>query len=71
MDSIIVTPKNKKSIHFLKHLLSNLNDVEKVEVVNLSHNKTEESINAGLQDLKDIISGKIKRRSLTKLLNDD
>ncbi len=71
MDSIIVTPKNKKSIPFLKHLLSNLNDVEKVEVVNLSHNKTEESINAGLQDLKDIISGKIKGKSLTHLLNDD
>lgn len=56
MDSIIITPKNKKSISFLKHLLSNLNEVEKVEVVNLSHSKTEESINAGVMDLKDIIS---------------
>ena len=71
MDTIIVTPKNKKSIPFLKHLLSNLNDVEKVEVITQPNNKTEESIQAGLQDLKDIISGKIKGKSLKQLLNDD
>lgn len=71
MDTIIVTPKNKKSIPFLKHLLTNLNDVEKVEVVNLPNDKTEESIKSGLQDLKDIISGKIKGKSLKQLLSDD
>jgi len=71
MDAIIVTPKNKNSIPFLKHLLSNLSDVEKVEVVSLPPNKTEESIQAGLQDLKDIISGKTKGKSIKQLLNDD
>jgi hypothetical protein len=71
MDAIIVTPKNKNSIPFLKHLLTNLSDVEKVEVVNLPQNKTEESIQAGLQDLKDIISGKIQGKSIKQLLNDD
>ena len=71
METIIVTPKNKKAIPFLKHLLTNLNDVEKVEVVNLPNDKTEESIKAGLQDLKDIISGKVKGKSLKQLLNDD
>jgi hypothetical protein len=71
MDAIIVTPKNKNSIPFLKHLLTNLSDVEKVEVVSMPQNKTEESIQAGLQDLKDIISGKIQGKSIKQLLNDD
>lgn len=71
MDTIIVTPKNKNSIPFLKHLLTNLSDVERVEVINLPQNKAEESIQSGLQDLKDIISGKIKGKSLKQLLSDD
>jgi hypothetical protein len=33
MQSIIVTPKNKKSGLFLKKLLSKLTDVKKVEIV--------------------------------------
>jgi|GEM_PF-1041189 hypothetical protein len=33
MQSIIVTPKNKKSGLFLKKLLSKLNDVKSVEIV--------------------------------------
>ena len=68
MDTIIVTPKNKNSIPFLKQLLTSLNDVEKVEVITLPKNKTEESIQAGLQDLKDIISGKTKGKSIKQLL---
>lgn len=68
MDTIIVTPKNKNSIPFLKHLLTNLSDVERVEVINLPQSKAEESIQSGLQDLKDIISGKIKGKSLKQLL---
>ena len=71
MDAIIITPKNKSSIPFLKHLLTNLHDVEKVEVVRLPQNKTEESVQAGLNDLKNIISGKIKGKSINQLLNED
>jgi len=71
METIIVTPKNKKSIPFLKHLLSNLNDVDKVEVVNLPQNKTEKSIEAGLKDLQDILTGKKNGKTLKQLLDED
>jgi molybdopterin-guanine dinucleotide biosynthesis protein A len=71
METIIVTPKNKKAIPFLKHLLSTLQDVDKVEVVNLSKNRTEESIENGLKDLQDIISGKNYGKSLKELLDED
>ena len=71
MQTIIVTPKNKKAIPFLKHLLSTLEDVDKVEVVNLSQNKTEKNIEAGLKDLQDIILGKKTGKSLKQLLDED
>lgn len=71
METIIVTPKNKKAIPFLKHLLSSLDDVDKVEVINLSHNKTEKSIEAGLKDLQDIILGKKNGKPLKQLLDED
>lgn len=71
METIIVTPKNKKAIPFLKHLLSTLQDVDKVEVVNLSKNRTEESLENGLKDLQDIISGKNYGKSLKELLDKD
>jgi len=44
METIIVTPKNKKAIPFLKRLLSSLDDVDKVEVVKLPQNKAEKSL---------------------------
>jgi hypothetical protein len=71
METIIVTPKNKKAIPFLKHLLSSLDDVDKVEVVNLPQNKTEKSIETGLKELQDIISGKINGKSLKQLFDED
>ena len=66
-----MTPKNKKAIPFLKHLLSTLEDVDKVEVVNLPQNKTEKNIEAGLKDLQDIILGKKTGKSLKQLLDED
>ena len=71
METIIVTPKNKKAIPFLKHLLSTLDDVDKVQVVNLPQDKTEKSIEAGLKDLQDIISGNKTGKSLKQLLDED
>ena len=35
METIIIKPKNKNSIAFLKHLLQGLNDVESFEIVNI------------------------------------
>lgn len=70
METIIVTPKNKKAIPFLKHLLSTLEDVDRVEVVNLDRGKTEESIEKGLKDLQDIVSGKKTGKSLKQLLEE-
>jgi hypothetical protein len=71
METIIVTPKNKIAIPFLKHLLSTLEDVAKVEVVNQPQNKTEKNIEAGLKDLQDIISGNKSGKSLKELLDED
>ena len=71
METIIVTPKNKKAIPFLKHLLSTLDDVAKVEVVNQPQNNTEKSIEAGLKDLQDIISGNKSGKSLKELLDEN
>lgn len=71
METIIVTPKNKKAIPFLKHLLSTLEDVDRVEVVNLDLDKTEKSIEKGLKDLQDIVSGKKTGKSLKQLLDED
>lgn len=58
METLIVTPKNKRAIPFLKHLLSTLEDVDKVEVINLSTNNAEKSLERGLSELQDILSGK-------------
>jgi len=71
METIIVTPKNKKAIPFLKHLLSSLDDVDKVEVVKLPQTKAEKSLEAGLKDMQDIISGKITGKPLKQLLDED
>jgi len=71
MEAIIVTPKNKKAIPFLKHLLNSLDNVDKVEVVNIQKNTREKSLEAGLRDLRDIISGKITGKPLKQLLDED
>ena len=48
-----------------------LSNMEKVKVVNLSQNETEKSIEAGLKDLEDILSGNKTKKSLKQLLDED
>lgn len=71
MDALVVKPKNKESIPFLKQLLKNLNIVESVEVVKSPDSRTKKSIESGLKDVKDIVSGKKKGKTLKQLLNED
>ena len=71
METLIVTPKNKQAIPFLKHLLANLTDVKSVEVVDIPDNPIAKSISAGLQDVKEIIAGKKKGKHLKELLDED
>ena len=71
METIVITPKNKKSIPFLKHLLSSLKEVESVQVVEVSKSRVGKSIDAGLKDVKAILSGRKKGKSLDLLLNED
>ncbi len=70
MESIIIKPKNKQAIPFLKHLLSNLNDVESIEVVNLPKSQVAKSIEAGLNDVKEILAGKKNGKSLKQLIDE-
>jgi len=70
MDALFVTPKNKESIPFLKQLLKSLNIVESVEVVKSPDSRTRKSIESGLKDVNDIISGKKKGKTLKQLLNE-
>ena len=71
METIIIKPKNKEAIPFLKHLLSNLSDVASVKVVNNSGSHIAKSIDSGLKDAKDIISGKKHGKTLKQLLSED
>jgi len=70
MDALVVRPKNKESIPFLKQLLKNLNIVESVEVVKSTDNRTHKSIEAGLKDVKEIVAGKEKGKTLRQLLDE-
>ncbi|MCK9411654.1 MAG: hypothetical protein M0Q53_05080 [Prolixibacteraceae bacterium] len=70
MDALFVTPKNKESIPFLKQLLKSLNIVESVEVVKSPGSRTRKSIESGLKDVNDIMSGKKKGKTLNQLLNE-
>jgi len=71
MDALVVKPKNKESIPFLKQLLKNLNIVESVEVVKSPDSRIKKSIESGLKDVKDIVAGKKKGKTLKQLLNED
>ncbi|MCE9539188.1 MAG: hypothetical protein K8R85_08220 [Bacteroidetes bacterium] len=71
MESIIIKPKNKKALSFLKHLLASLSDVESIEVIKVPENLVAKSISSGLKDVKEILSGKKKGKSLKQLLNED
>jgi hypothetical protein len=71
METLIVTPKNKQSITFLKHLLGSLPDVKNVQIVNAPTGSVAKSIETGLNDVKQIMSGKKKGKTLTELLDED
>ena len=71
MDSIIVKPKNKESIPFLKRLLLALDNVDSIEVIKSSKSRVKKSIESGLKDAKDIVSGKKKGKTLRQLLDED
>jgi hypothetical protein len=71
MDSIIVKPKNKESIPFLKRLLLALDNVDSIEVIKSSEGRVKKSIESGLKDAKDIVSGKKKGKTLRQLLDED
>jgi len=61
----------KNAIMLVPFPFDDISDTKVRPALCLTKNKTEESIQAGLQDLKDIISGKIKGKSIKQLLNDD
>lgn len=71
MDVLLIKPKNRESIPFLKQLLKNLNIVESVEVIKTPNSRTGKGIESGLKDVKDIVSGKKKGKSLKQLLSED
>lgn len=71
METIIIKPKNKESIPFLKRLLKNLSDVESIEVVKTPESHVAKSIESGLNDVKDILSGKKNSKTLKQLLDED
>jgi len=71
METIIIKPKSKESIPFLKHLLQNLADVESVEVIKTSEGRVKKSIESGLKDVKDILEGRKEGKSIKQLLDED
>ena len=71
METIIIKPKNKEAIPFLKHLLTNLSDVASIKVVTIPGSNVAKSIDSGLKDAKDIISGKKRGKTLKQLLSED
>ena len=71
METIIIKPKSKESIPFLKRLLQTLSDVESVEVIKTSDNHVKRSIESGLKDVKDIIAGKKTGKTLKQLMDED
>ena len=71
METIIVKPKNKEAIPFLKHLLTNLSDVASIKVVTIPGSNVAKSIDSGLKDAKDILSGKKHGKTLKQLISED
>ncbi len=68
MDTIIITPKNKKSVPFLKRLLLNLDDVKSVKVVKQPETQLAKNLAKGLLEAKAIASGKMKGKTLDELI---
>ncbi|MDZ7606014.1 MAG: hypothetical protein U5K79_10610 [Cyclobacteriaceae bacterium] len=68
METIIITPKSKKSVPFLKHLLSNLDDVKSVKIVKHPETQIAKNLAKGLREAKAIAAGKMKAKTLDELL---
>jgi len=71
METIIITPKNKQAIPFLKHLLNSLDEVKSIEVVSATKMQVANEITEGLKDAKDLLAGKRTPKSLKQLLDED
>ncbi|MDQ3190611.1 MAG: hypothetical protein M3Q58_03375 [Bacteroidota bacterium] len=72
MEKIIITPKSKKSVAFLTQLLKGLSEeVENIQIVTPPKGRIAKSIDKGLKEAKEIMSGKIKAKTLDELLNED
>jgi hypothetical protein len=71
METIVITPTNKQAIPFLKHLLSSLKEVEKVKVIKPATTSLEKDLLKGLQQAKEIATGRQKGKTLNELLNED
>jgi len=71
MDVIVIKPRSKSSLTFLKQLLNKLSDVESIEVVSTKDSKAIESLKSGLEDVKEIIAGKKKGTTLKQILDED
>ena len=50
METIIITPKNKQAIPFLKHLLNSLYEVKSIEVVSATKMQVANEITEGLNE---------------------
>lgn len=71
METLVVTPKSKQSIPFLKHLLSSLTDVASVEIRNEPKRAISKNIKSGIKEGKDILSGKLKGKTIKQLIDED
>ena len=73
MDTIIITPRSKESISFLKELLNKLSDVKHVEVVSSDVDKKAKlykDIDSGLKEVKSTLEGKTQVKSFEQFLNE-
>ncbi|MEI7831130.1 MAG: hypothetical protein WCI31_15230 [Prolixibacteraceae bacterium] len=71
MDGLLVKPKNKEAIPFLKQLLNNLSNVQSVEIVKPTNSRTRKNLESGLKEVKDMVAGKKKGKTLKQLLDED
>jgi hypothetical protein len=76
METIVIKPKNKQAIAFLKLLLSNLKEIATFEVINTTEKKQIKNIpnSETVKTIKEIKKGKVfhskNHKDLMKQLND-
>lgn len=71
MATIVIKTKNKRAIPFLKKLFLNLKDIESFEIFSDSTTNIHESVEQGIYDVKEILTGKKKGITIRELLEDD